>query len=58
MPSPTCFQRSDVSCLLVTPEPHEFACLGDSDPAVVRVRPSTIMALTVASIAMPMKASV
>ena len=58
MRSPTCFQGSDVSCLLVTPEAHQFACVGDSDSAVVSVRLSTIMALTAASIAMPMKASV
>ena len=59
MPLPICSQVSGVSCLLAIPETHECASVayeGASEFAVTRLRLSTIIALSVASIAMPMKA--
>ena len=61
MPLPIFWQMSGVSCRSAIPESHECAsvlCAGSSGPAVKRVRPSTITALSVASSAIPMKAAV
>ena len=61
MPSPICFQMSGVYCLLVIREAHEcisVACASNSEPTVMRFSFSTIIALSVASIAMPTKAEV
>ena len=60
MPLLICSQMSDVYCLLPTPEPHECAFTASAGAAgcgVRRERLRTNSALSVASIAMPMKAA-